>query len=335
METSDLQDKSRAVAFYDERYSHGYMDEWPLAKKRRVAEVIHRLSVPEQGQALDFGCGNGVFTAVLKQALPPAWKVYGTDISEVAVAEAQKRYPECSFFVADRNDLMRKTFTLLLTHHVLEHVYDLLAVLDDMDYWLTDSATMVHILPCGNEGSLEHRICLLRTDGIDSRLGNRFFFEDVGHLRRLTSAQLRELCRERSFVLEEELYGNQYYGAINWITGLGSSFIRSLTDPTLALDMHAKRTLRAWRYWLLFLSQLRRPAVGLRVRLASGNKSLRSYLRLAARLLLLPVSMVVESYVEGMAAREWKQRKKQRNGSEMYLVFRRRARGPASAAPGH
>ncbi|KJR40670.1 Methyltransferase type 12 domain protein [Candidatus Magnetoovum chiemensis] len=41
------------------------------------------------GNGLDFGCGNGVFTKVLKTALP-GWNIYGCDLSDVAIENAKK-----------------------------------------------------------------------------------------------------------------------------------------------------------------------------------------------------------------------------------------------------
>jgi len=325
MKTSELYDKARAVAFYEERYSsgYGYMEEWPAEKKRRVFEIIRGLGLPDEGEALDFGCGSGVFTDVLKQALPSGWKVYGTDISEAAVDYARKRYPDCLFFLSHERELIGKKFDFLFTHHVLEHVYDLARVLDEINDRLKNAAAMLHILPCGNEGSLEHDICRLRTDGIDSRLENRFFFEDVGHLRRLTSVQLRELCGNRHFLLEGEFYSNQYDGAIEWITQSGSSFIRMLTDTAAAVNLDAKNRLERLRYTLLALWQFRRVAIAVEKRLATPNKTLRSCLRLILMAPLYVFSKPVDLYVKRQAQDEWNERRGERNGSEMYLFFKR------------
>jgi SAM-dependent methyltransferase len=242
--TSQLYDKHTAIAFYQERYAHGYMDEWPIEKKRRIFEFIRSLDLPDRGEALDFGCGNGVGTDIIKQALPPGWKVYGTDVSEIAVENAKKRYPECVFFGADDRESTGKRFDFLFTHHVLEHVYNLPQVLKEIDDRMKDKSTILHILPCGNEGSFEHSICVLRKDGINLQLEHRFFFEDEGHVRRLTTEQLSTLCKEKGFILAKECYSNQYYGAIDWITQSGPSFIRTLTDMSSAVDEKAKNNLK-------------------------------------------------------------------------------------------
>jgi 2-polyprenyl-3-methyl-5-hydroxy-6-metoxy-1,4-benzoquinol methylase len=188
--TSELYDLQVSRDFYEERYDHGYMDEWSVEKKQRVFEVIRSLGLPEKGDALDFGCGNGVLTEVIKQALPPAWNVYGTDLSTIAVENAQERCPSCTFFFAEDKETksVPRQYDFLFTHHVLEHVYDIDPMIDIIDNYLKDKAAMLHVLPCGNADSFERGVCLLRKDGIDAKLQNRFFYEDEGHVRRLTGS---------------------------------------------------------------------------------------------------------------------------------------------------
>ena len=37
---SQLYDEKRSIEFYEDRYEQGYMDEWPLEKKRKVFRFI-------------------------------------------------------------------------------------------------------------------------------------------------------------------------------------------------------------------------------------------------------------------------------------------------------
>jgi predicted TPR repeat methyltransferase len=67
---ADLHNKEVAIRFYENRYEEGYMEEWDDLKKTKVKEVILSLGLMEKGKALDFGCGNGVFTAIIKELLP-------------------------------------------------------------------------------------------------------------------------------------------------------------------------------------------------------------------------------------------------------------------------
>lgn len=51
--TSALYDQKQSVEFYENRYEQGYMDEWPIEKKRKIFEVIQDLQLPAKGEALD------------------------------------------------------------------------------------------------------------------------------------------------------------------------------------------------------------------------------------------------------------------------------------------
>lgn len=165
-------------AFYDERFEHGYMSEWPPWRRRRVGQFVRALGLPPKGRALDFGCGQGVFTRVIYEALPD-WEVWGTDLSTVGLREAARRVPQCHFAVGGEI-VQHGPFDFVFTHHVLEHVVDLDDTLAFLTSLLTPNGQMLHILPCGNPGSFEHGVCRLRDDGIDE-VNGRFFFDENGH----------------------------------------------------------------------------------------------------------------------------------------------------------
>ena len=103
------------------------MSEWGDDKKKRIYELIKSLPLPESGDVIDFGCGAGVFTEVIRQALP-TYNVYGTDFSQRAIKKAEARYKNCIFIHSMDNRLKSMKFDFLFTHHVLEHVYDLESV---------------------------------------------------------------------------------------------------------------------------------------------------------------------------------------------------------------
>ena len=191
--TVRFDDKDAVVEFYQERYADGYLEDWPIDKKQRIIEVIRSLNLPKKGEAIDFGCGNGALTMVIKQALPTGWCVYGVDISEIAVENAKKRFPECTFYAHGDIDYLDKKFDFVFTHHVLEHVFNLSQAIDDINNHLKNDGALLHILPCGNEGSFEHSIVILRKDGIDRAAEDRFFYEDAGHIRRLNTKNLSDL----------------------------------------------------------------------------------------------------------------------------------------------
>lgn len=320
--TSNLYDRERSSAFYESRYTQGYMDDWPPEKKRRVIEVVRQLPLPSSGNALDFGCGNGVLTEVVREALPE-WNIYGTDFSKTAVTTASSRHPNCTFFDSSDTRYANTKFDFLFTNHVVEHVYDLEEVIGQMAAFLKPKSSMLHFLPCGNPGSFEHGVCLLRDDGINRDLENRFFYEDKGHVRRLTSLEFQNICKGVGFGLDMAFYSNQYDGAIEWITGSSIRFIRMFSDSKTAVDLEAKRKLKQIRVMLLTIGLLRSP-----VRIYSNiiSKQSRSWHQ---RLLLLPVislyplAKVVDHYVKSRAEKEWRKEMSNPEASEMCLFLKR------------
>ena len=313
--TSQLYDKDRSTTFYDERYENGYMDDWPEERKERIRQVIRELPLPATGHALDFGCGNGVLTAIVTEALPN-WTVCGTDLSATAVKNARARYPQCEFVEADQLD---RKFDFVFTHHVLEHVFDLPAVLRDTDRLLKPAAAMLHIAPCGNEGSFERRVCVLRHDGINEKLEGRFFYEDEGHVRRLTTDRLAALCRDLGFSLTREFYANQHAGAIEWITNSTPAFLLRFTDSAAAVDASARRRLRGLRVRLALIAAARLPARVLR----EFRGAPKQIVALLATLFALPLSIAVDRHWRRRAEAEWARRRTERGGSEMWLFFTR------------
>lgn len=317
-----------AAAFYDRRYISGYLESWPpVEKKRRIFDLTRGLELPKTGIALDFGCGNGALTEVLRQALH-SWEVWGTDISAVAVRNAKKLYPECTFFLSDDKAFLGRRFDFLFTHHVLEHVHDLPGTLREFEDRLKSASAMLHILPCGNQGSFEHSVCVLRTDGINAQQGYRFFYEDPAHVRRLNTQQLAELFGDRGFVLAKEYYSSQYFGAIEWITReMSPGFIRMFTDTSRGVDEEARIKLKNLRRRIIVTWAVRGPATFVESRLRKKNKTSLDYALLIGGLLLYPFGKCIDSYLKRKALEEWEVRKTDRSGSEMYLFFKRAAPG--------
>jgi trans-aconitate methyltransferase len=321
-QTAHLYDKKYSIEFYKERYEKGYIDEWPIEKKRKIFEVIQELQLPAIGEALDFGCGNGVLTEIIRQALP-SWAIYGTDIIKKAVKNATIRYPNCTFFETNSSIHTQKKFDFVFTHHVFEHVYDLNKVFNQMNKYLKSNSSMLHFLPCGNEGSYEYNICLLRKDGINTELENRFFFEDEGHVRRLTTDEFCKLCQTNGFKFKKEFYSNQYYGAIDWITNSDSKFVQTFSDASQAINKKARRKLKRVRMYLTFLQWLRQHAYNFNTLLERKAKLKRHYVLLLMRLPLFIFSNQIDKYWTRKARQEWETKKLKRNGSEMCLFFKR------------
>jgi SAM-dependent methyltransferase len=295
------------------------MEDWAGEKLERVYRTIRELNLPESGMALDFGCGNGVFTGVLQRALP-GWKIFGCDVSATAIANAKKRFADCTFFVAGDPDFEDVHFDFVLSHHVIEHVWSLDEACREIAGRMHPRGAMLHFLPCGNPGSLEFQMAAARTDGIDPSTGNRFFYEDEGHLRRLRSDELAEAFSKHGFLLNTSHFANHFWGAIKWITEDSFYLIRRITggggkykSPAIRIRLIA---LGLWgiaiaRYPSLYTSRL----------LQNKKRTLQQKVRWLVALPLWPFSKLVDLFVTSQAEKELRSRRLDPSGSEMALHF--------------
>jgi SAM-dependent methyltransferase len=320
---NNLYQKEVSKHFYESRYEKGYMKEWPIDKLQRVFEIIRILPLPESGFGLDFGCGNGVFTNILRHALPK-WKIYGCDISSNAINNAKNRFPECTFFVSDNDHPIDLKFDFLFSHHVLEHVFDIKKTVNEINDYLKNTSFILHIFPCGNEDSFEYKVCKMKINGINGKMENRFFFEDEGHVRRLTTEQSNRLMSKYEFVLEEDFYSNQYYGTVKWISQASPLRILAFTNPKNTIDKKAYKYLLILRFRFILLFILQLPAnLYNRIKLVS-NKKLIHYCILIIDFIPAIISYPLYAFVNSKAKIEWNNNKHLKNGSEMYLFYSRK-----------
>ncbi len=305
--------------FYDSRYESGYMTEWDKNKKDKIFDVISELNLPEKGRALDFGCGNGVLTLVLAQALPN-WEICGADLSKSAIENARETIKHCNFIhFSDLED--NAGFDLIFSHHVLEHVLDIDETLDQLDSLLNPDGAMLHILPCGNAGSFEHRMCEKIKGGIQPEQNNRFFFEEEGHLRRLSSSDMTTLLEKRGLKIKNEFYSNHFREAIDRITDSNPRLLIILTSPLKGKGIGNSLSLLYWRILLLPLLLVRLPLQIVRKLQPRKNKSLPVKVIYAICYPYYLLFSPLERAYKRFCAKEWDKKKKDTNGSEMFLYF--------------
>lgn len=323
MKTAELYDEQASRAFYEARYNQGYMDDWPKDKVDKILEVLAAADLPAHGTAIDFGCGTGFFSRVLSEALPD-WRIVGVDISPAALRKARERQPaSIEFMEIDDPALADLRADFLFSHHVIEHVPDLADTCARIVRLLASEARMLHILPCGNPGSLAHTLCRHRQNGIDPRLGNRYFFEDEGHVRRLKTAELAAAFAPHGFSVVQEFYTGQYWGMVDYFTRIEPDLIPAITDPREATGLSGALRLRALGLLLRSVHRARRLNAVVRDKRTSKRRSAKANLLLVLGAPVFAVAESVQAGVERRAGREWTRRKQDARGDQMFVLFRR------------
>lgn len=323
--------------YYERRYAGGYMDRWETERRVRLLDVLEDVTLPAGARILDYGAGSGALTGLLVERWPDA-SVIGVDVSETAVARARQRHAaddRIDFAVLDDEFVERHAngFDFVFSHHVLEHVHDLDVTISDLAAMVAPGGRMLHALPCGNAGSLAHWLATSRPDGIDPTAGDRFYFEEDGHLRRLRSADLAARFAGHGLTVQRSAFGYHWFGCLRLFTEFSPHELLALLDPRRCHRARLPQLL-ALLFACLLLAAARLP-VQLLIRLRRRwcqvfrYRTRRCYepsgLLLAAlaplALCLWPLSAPVEATVRWADAREWRIRRRDPRGSEMLLEF--------------
>ena len=123
-----------------------YIAQNPPRRLRFYADMIEKHMVSGTPRRIhDIGCAFGRFLG----SLDPRWEIFGTDVSEFAVAEAARSNPRGVFKVAaatDR-DVFGTTFGVVTAFDVIEHVPDPDAVARSVTEQLVDGGCFVFVVP--------------------------------------------------------------------------------------------------------------------------------------------------------------------------------------------
>jgi len=206
-------------AFYDARYEQGYMqdfdDLYEACRVVTIRETLQRLPAKPQ-RVLDFGCGEGRYLAVAARQFPEA-RLAGCDVSAVALEHAASRWPRAEFVLIEegRAPLPDGSFDLILCIEVLEHVRDVETATRELGRLLAPGGHLILTTPCANPGSLEWFLNRRRGGLEPSEDGyGRFATDEPGHLRRLTSRDLRVLLQRAGLSVERVDFRGQLFAAL-------------------------------------------------------------------------------------------------------------------------
>ena len=167
---------------------------------RRCANLI------DEGQLLDFGCGNGALAAHVAPK-----KYLGLDPNESALRTARRHFPRHTFASLGLTDLERGQFDWITALAVIEHVEDPVLMLSSARRLLRPSGYIVVTTPswgwkavhdCGaklglfsRSAAAEHKAFLGRKDL--ARLAGAAGFQVVGYRRFLAGANQEVLLKPR------------------------------------------------------------------------------------------------------------------------------------------
>ncbi|OGP73485.1 MAG: hypothetical protein A2Y80_00995 [Deltaproteobacteria bacterium RBG_13_58_19] len=313
--------------FYDARYSARHPDERGGLAAKRVKDALAAIPIRVR-TLLDYGCGQGGWLPLLSQVFPGA-RITGVDISEVAISRAQEQYPEQQFYLMEGETapLAAESFDLVFSYHVLEHVYDLEKTVADLARLVRTGGYLCIIFPCGNAGSFEEKVTNLIKNGKEKSITQetRFFYEDAGHIRRMTSDAIINLCKNDNLMVFQEFYAHQFWGAINWLSKSDASLVREFFDPNKAVDPWAKVKLGGLRFFFLNLltpmMHLYSLDLSAQIRQTTNNnfKKYFWWCLLPFKVVSWPLGMMLDM----LATLEWRYHKYDNNGSEQYLLLQK------------
>lgn len=324
-----LPSKESLKQHYDDRYAGDYMDAdaystWAhdgLAGYR-VRQTLEQVGNHPR-RILDYGCGQGKWTPLLRDMFPGA-EIVGIDISEVAIAKASGKFPQHQFLVfdGDRAPLDDGGFDLVFSFHVLEHVLDIAASIKDIARLLRPGGYACIIFPCGNKNSFEDRLVNLMQDGRKlSATGESVFFFEVadGHMRRMPSEKTIDLFKQQGLVIKAEFYSGQLFAAMDWLVrGTGPAYINRFFGSCKPVSRLAAIKLAALRRFSLFLYRF----LGYR---HLDTAKPRPMLKQIAVSVTQKAAAFVDRSMVRLARWEWDSRRQAKNGSAQYLAFSKTA----------
>lgn len=314
---------AKTIEEFDNRYAKGYMTSPRVVERKRIAEVIKSIKLPKVGIALDFGCGKGDFTILLKELLP-GWQIVGIDISEVALAKARELYSGINFYSFE--EFFNKSdfkFNFIFSHHVLEYVSDLEYAFSQLDRLSNDSCIMLHVIPCGNSGSLEHSIAINVINGINTTNGT-YFFEHYAHQKRYTDIEFVSYAEKIGYSFVESWFVDHFWGAIEWITRSNITYLKLISPVGDGNTQIASIKLGLLRMLLYGCYLFRYPYFNYdRVKRKRRWNLLRRIMFWFVRLLYFP-SYLFNQFILTIVDSEWSRRKHDPRAGKMYLQFVRK-----------
>lgn len=144
----------KSEKFYEAYWSRegiGITENDPTTKsrKRLLASTLRQFLIPSDrpGKVLDAGCGNGEFTAFIKNI---GFDVVGIDIARAAIEKASNSCPEVSFYIGSLEEKLpfhEGEFNAIWSTEVLEHIFDIHSYLSEFNRVLNEGGVLILTTP--------------------------------------------------------------------------------------------------------------------------------------------------------------------------------------------
>lgn len=121
---------------------------------QRISDMIHKLIPPNTQSILDFGCGDGTYTALIKNQFPQA-KVSGFDPAKKAIACAKEKHTHIHFYIGDLLDaanIEKEIYDVGVLRGVIHHLQDPALAIQNA---LSIAKELIIIEPNGNNPILK------------------------------------------------------------------------------------------------------------------------------------------------------------------------------------
>lgn len=195
---SSLNERLYTKVFTKENTSYNYQE------SRKYKEII-KLIDNQPKRILDIGCGDGVFTKILKDSFKS--EVYGIDISKKALKKAQKRGIKIKNYDIDGKKLPFKNnyFDLVICGDVIEHIINTSKLIKEVKRILKKGGIVIASVP--NFSAWYNRIITLFgyqplwVDFSEEELIQNYI--TTGHVRLFNKKSLEALFKRNGLIINK------------------------------------------------------------------------------------------------------------------------------------
>ncbi|MBU0477560.1 class I SAM-dependent methyltransferase [bacterium] len=156
------------------------------------------------GNVLDIGCGDGTFTSYLSK-FSKVKKITGVDISQNAISQAKRKYPEIEFKVVSQATLpfSKESFDFITMVEVVEHIMDTEQIFKEANKILKPGGC---ILITTTDFNLAKKII------VAAFFWGKYFYPTNPHIRFFTKATLKDILDKTGFKAIKHKWNGSYLG---------------------------------------------------------------------------------------------------------------------------